>query len=235
MTSEVQRARQLEEAFLGGLEDAQNAYEEIVAAQAWTTLGYDTFAEWWQDRVVPAMRALSMRPTKEVAASVVEQVRQEEAELPPAQRRTQAEMAEMVGGTRDEKAVRPRSAPGVNTHTADLETPATPADPAPDPLPAEVAQQIDERIEARRDVATALVQHAPDPEAAKRQWQLAFLGALRPAFKVPAQFAVDQAAEQIDDECLDELRRAAQQLTDYYERVKAARPAPDNIRHLRAV
>lgn len=108
-------------------------------------------------------------------------------------------------------------------------------EPAADPLPADVAEQIDERIAAKRDVAAALDRYAPDPEAPVRQWRIAFLAALRPAFRVPAQFAVEQAAEQIDDECLDELRRAAEQISDYYSRVKAARPIPDNVRHLRAV
>jgi hypothetical protein len=164
MTSLVQRARQLEEAFLGGLEDAQTAYEEIVATQAWTELGYDSFAEWWTDRVTPTMRALSMRPTREIAASVVQQVRAEEAELPPAQRRTQRELAEMAGVSQGATAVRPRSTPerslsgddlgkptpgrlcdvpghGIGPHAACPETM-----PAADPLPPEIAEQIDRRI-----------------------------------------------------------------------------------------
>ena len=90
-------AEDLEKAFLAGLEDAQAAYEQIVETQAWTDLGFDTFAGWWDERVRPTMRALSMRPTREIQAAVVEQVRAEEAELPPAQQRTQRELAEMVG------------------------------------------------------------------------------------------------------------------------------------------
>lgn len=90
-------AEELEKAFLAGLEDAQAAYEQIVETQAWTELGFDSFVGWWDERVRPTMRALSMRPTREIAAAVVEKVRQEEADLPPAQRRTQQEIAEMVG------------------------------------------------------------------------------------------------------------------------------------------
>jgi hypothetical protein len=90
-------AQELEKAFLAGLEDAQAAYEQIVETQAWTELGFDTFAGWWDQRVQPTMRALSMRPTREIAAAVIEQVRQEEADLPPVQRRTQQELADMVG------------------------------------------------------------------------------------------------------------------------------------------
>lgn len=49
----VQDARRLEENFLGGVGEAQDAYEQIVANEAWTVLGYDTFTEWWSDRVAP--------------------------------------------------------------------------------------------------------------------------------------------------------------------------------------
>lgn len=96
-TLTAEQARGLEARFLTGLEDAQFAYERIVASQAWLTLGFDSFAAWWDERIRPAMHALSMRPTKEIAAAVVEQVRAEEAELPPAWRRTQQELADMVG------------------------------------------------------------------------------------------------------------------------------------------
>jgi hypothetical protein len=160
MTSLVQRARQVEEAFLGGLDDAQNAYEEIVRTQAWTTLGYDTFADWWETRVRPAMRALSMRPTREITASVVEQVRQEEAELPPAQRRTQRELAEMVGQSESaERQRQSRSRPRDMSRDDDLEEVvsrewvgnriaevATEEAKTPDPLPPEIAEQIEQRI-----------------------------------------------------------------------------------------
>lgn len=90
-------ARLLERSFLSRLNEAQDAYEQFVAAKAWKQLGHDTFATWWSEIVQPVMRALSMRPTREIAAAVVDQVRTEEAGLPPAQRRTQREIGEMVG------------------------------------------------------------------------------------------------------------------------------------------
>jgi hypothetical protein len=121
-------AEELEKAFLAGLEDAQAAYEQIVETQAWTDLGFDTFAAWWEERVRPTMRALSMRPTREIAAAVIEQVREEEADLPPAQRRTQRELAEMVGVDQAtvSRAVSPRSAPDADAFPADLD-----GEPAP--------------------------------------------------------------------------------------------------------
>lgn len=90
-------ARQHESAFLENLAGAQDHYEWIVERRAWTDLGFDTFAGWWEGRIQPVMRALSMRPTREIAAKVIEQVRTEEAELPPAQRHTQKQLGEMVG------------------------------------------------------------------------------------------------------------------------------------------
>jgi hypothetical protein len=110
------------------------------------------------------MRALSMRPTREITASVVEQVRQEEAELPPAQRRTQRELAEMAGasewavrGRQDQRqrwsaAVTDLGKPipgrlcdvpghGFGPHAACPETMT-----AADPLPPEIAEQIEQRI-----------------------------------------------------------------------------------------
>lgn len=116
-------AQLLEEAFLGGLEDMQNAYERIVETEAWLSLGFDSFAGWWQQRVMPTMRALSMRPTREIAAAVVDKVREEEAELPPAQRRTQRELADMVGVGKDTvgRLLGTRSAPDASAPQPDLE------------------------------------------------------------------------------------------------------------------
>lgn len=110
-TLTAEQAESLEDAFLGGLDEAQHAYERIVEHEAWTLLGFETFTAWWADRVQPMMRALSMRPTREIAAAVVERVREEEAELPAAQRRTQRELANMVGVHPDTVSGRKRQDP----------------------------------------------------------------------------------------------------------------------------
>jgi hypothetical protein len=143
-------AADLERRFLAGLDDAQTAYEEIVATEAWLDLGHESFTSWWEGTVRPAMRALSMRPTREIAAAVVEKVRQEEADLPPAQRRTQRELADLIGAERSSLANRngSRSAPREESPQADLEPPA-------DPIPPVIAEKIEERIKERA---------APEPE-----------------------------------------------------------------------
>ena len=141
-TLAISEAQRLEDAFLNGLNDAQDAYERIVAAQAWTALGFSTFADWWESRVRPAMTALSMRPTREIAAAVVDRVREEEVGLPAAQRRTQRELAEMVGVDRSALASRDgsRSLPREESRQPDLE------EPSADPLPAPIANEIDRQI-----------------------------------------------------------------------------------------
>lgn len=120
------RARELEQAFLSGLNEAQDAYEQIVAAEAWTQLGYDTFAEWWSGSVQPVMRALSMRPTREIAAAVIDKVRAEEADLPLSQRRTQRELADMAGVPQSSTLIRPRSTNERMRSESDLESPPPP-------------------------------------------------------------------------------------------------------------
>lgn len=140
----VKDAKKLEDSFLGGLNEAQDAYEQIVKTQAWTVLGYDTFTDWWTDRVTPAMRALSMRPTREIAAAVVEQVRTEEAELPSVQRRTQRELAEMVGESPD--AERKRQA---RSRQADMSA-EDDLDSIADPLPDAAKEWIGNRIVQKR-------------------------------------------------------------------------------------
>lgn len=112
-----------EASFLSHLSTAQEDYEWLVRNEAWLALGYDSFAGWWSVRVVPVMNALSMRPTKEISALVLAQVKTEETALPPLQRRTQRELGTLMGGSRDEG--RSRSARGGFPHRADLETAPT--------------------------------------------------------------------------------------------------------------
>lgn len=216
-------AQELETAFLAGLEDAQGAYEQIVETQAWTDLGFDTFAGWWDERVRPTMRALSMRPTREIAAAVVEQVREEEAELPPAQRRTQRELAEMVGVERSALASRDGS------RSVQREE-SRPADLAPQSSPL-----VEAMTAAVQEVADAIDRHLPaDPDEPHREWRRAFLSALGVGRRA-MQFDIDAVADRADDECLDELRRLSADITSYTTRVVARRPALDNVRHLRAI
>ena len=143
-------AEQLETEFLSKLEAAGAAYEAFTVGRGWVALGYDSFAEWWGERVMPRFRALEVKPTRALAARVIDQVRDEEQALPPLQRRTQEELGELVGGGRD--AVRDRSERstlGGNPHGSDLvgENRST-MESVDDPLSPEIGEAIDRRIEA---------------------------------------------------------------------------------------
>lgn len=121
--TDIAEVRRREVSFLANLGGAQDDFEWLIDREAWLDLGHDSFAAWWDTRVQPMMRALSMRPTREVAATVVERVREEEAALPPAQRRTQRELADMVGMERSTLANRngSRSARRDESHVSDLD------------------------------------------------------------------------------------------------------------------
>lgn len=93
-------ARGLEDRFLSAFEIAQHAYEDIVASKAWEALGYDTFTEWWTAKVVPKMRALDMRPMKEVAKDAVNRIVDDQETLPKTQRLLQREVGELTGLSR---------------------------------------------------------------------------------------------------------------------------------------
>lgn len=125
--AEVERkeAEVRESAFLGALGEAQSHFRWLVDHQGWRLLGWDSFAAWWDGRVRPVMLALDARPTREIAAKVIEMVRAEEADLPAAQRRTQRELGELVGVSGDTAArwTGSRSAPDADAPPSDLATP----------------------------------------------------------------------------------------------------------------
>jgi protein gp37 len=157
-------AHDLEAAFLGGLDQAQDAYERIMATQAWTQLGHDSYADWWRVRVVPTMRALSMKPTREIAAAGIEQVRREDEERPAAQRHTQREIGEMFGLS---EATTGRIS-GSRSSGASIDAVPDLVERAEDPLPQPIAEQIDRRIAEKTapragPVMLTLRTHVGDP------------------------------------------------------------------------
>lgn len=116
----IERAKQLETQFLTALNDAQDAYEQIIMHRAWLDLGFDTFGEWWRARVMPIMHSLQMRPTKEITQRGIEQVKEEEKDLPKAQKTTQREMGEMFRVDQKTVSNRTRSTFEENSSGADL-------------------------------------------------------------------------------------------------------------------
>jgi hypothetical protein len=229
----VREAVRREASFLGNLAGAQDDYEWIVEREAWTDLGHETFADWWQARVQPTMRALSMRPTRALADKVVQRVRADEAELPPAQRRTQQQLADLAGVHPDTISGRKRQDPqqAEVPPTDDLDGPEPTVDqdsaePAPEfvpspngPVPAGFAATLD--------------RFAPDPNP-HAEWRLGFLKRVHAVHAVMRSKPED-VAEMADERCLDELIRCADAFTDYRLAVVRARALPDNVTQLRRV
>lgn len=196
MTDREDAARH-EESFLGNLAGAQDEYDWLVENEAWSALGWDSFGNWWEGRVRPVMRALSMRPTREIAAKVVEQVRAEERALPPAQRRTQRELAAMVGVDRSGFANRDgsRSVPRENAPRPDLE-----AIPAPD---------LRAYVEA-------------DPGIQAVQYRQRFFDALD-RFATVVDFDPDRVAQLAEPHEVELLMHRAASLTAFADKVSRAR------------
>jgi len=165
-TTEAQ-ARHHEDAFLRDLSGAQDHYEWIVEHQAWRELGHDSYADWWESKVAPIMRALSMRPTREIANDVLERVQAEEAELPKAQRRTQRQLAEMTGVSQ-RTVSRSRSLPEPNGSNVDL---APVRSPIPDPE-SEAVVSRQQRLEQQRAwTQERTAAERAEREAEEAQWR----------------------------------------------------------------
>src|SRR5258706_16211402 len=88
-------AQKREQSFLNNLAAAQEDFEWIIDHSAWLTLGYDSFAEWWRIRIVPVMKALQMKPTRDIVEMGVHQVQKDDLLLPKSQRHFQREIGEM--------------------------------------------------------------------------------------------------------------------------------------------
>lgn len=120
---DVQEKRHRLARFKQTISTANDDYNWIIANEAWTADGHETYADWWMSEIHPIMTTLSMRPTREIVAAGIEQVRREEADLPPAYRRTQREIGDMFGVSDDTvaRAVGARSPQPANAAGGDLE------------------------------------------------------------------------------------------------------------------
>ncbi len=107
-----------ESSFLRAVASAEEDLAWIVQRTAWTLLGFETFTAWWEARV-PA--GLGWRPAREIAIVVLAQLRADQEALPKAQRRTNKQLAALVGLSETSiRRVAPRSLPAPNGAGADL-------------------------------------------------------------------------------------------------------------------
>jgi hypothetical protein len=109
-------------------------------------LGFETFAAWWEARVQPIMRALSMRPSKDLALEAADRIRDEETLLPPAQRRREQEIADLVGATRDELRDRTgrSTSKGIPPKNDLASAPTDPLNDIPDEAKAAIKARLDQ-------------------------------------------------------------------------------------------
>lgn len=115
----VSEAQQLEDSFLRGLGNAQDAFEQMLVTSAWLQLGYVSFVDWWTQRVAPVLKTLAARPQPQVQERVIKQIAAEEAALPKAQRHSTRAIAELVGVSHMQVS---RSLSGTNVSDKDLAT-----------------------------------------------------------------------------------------------------------------
>lgn len=117
-------ARRREKSFLSNLANALGDYQWLVRNEGWRSLGFDSLGAWYTSRVEQPMRALGARPNPEVGIDMALRIYEEETELPPAQRRSMADLATIAGvSERKFRRLVSRSAPAANDRVTDLGNP----------------------------------------------------------------------------------------------------------------
>lgn len=237
-------ARTLTEAIRGRVVDLLPLITQAYERRADRALGYDSWSAYCAEELSGLRLPLADRP------AMVAELRQTGmstraigAALGVGKSTVDRDLATVPGGTVEPTRItsldgreRPATMParqdvadttlkGVDAHVS---TPAvTAVVDAPD---------VDLQLAAKAAVAEAMARHLPpDPDAAHHEWRINFLGAIRPATKLMAGFTVDSVVRHADEECVEELGRLAREISSYYDRVRSARPVPNNVRHLRAV
>lgn len=151
----AEEARQREERMLASLGTARDDFEWIAANRGWLLLGHSTCMEWWRDRIQPAADGLMLRPAPDVAKRVIGLIQQEQAELPPAQRSSKKELAQVVGASdwvsrgrrQDPSKRRPAAGNDLDGPTVIDLQPSSVTDEKPlDPEPADIAAALTQAI-----------------------------------------------------------------------------------------
>lgn len=114
----VSEAVRREISFLRNVGGAGDDLEWILFNQAWTELGFERIGDWWQQRVLPVLVNLDLRPSPALADRVIAAISADEAALPKAQRRTQREIASIA---RTNQSRVSRSRPDSPESESDLE------------------------------------------------------------------------------------------------------------------
>lgn len=135
-----------EASFLRNITGAGDDLEWILLNQAWTQIGFERVGDWWEQRVLPVLDKLDLRPSASLAERVIAAIEADEQVLPKAQRRTQREIASiaktsqsrvsrLLADSRESRSDLDKTSgavPPANTKTA-AGAPTTPADGADTP------------------------------------------------------------------------------------------------------
>lgn len=117
-----------EGSFLRNVTGAGDDLEWILLNQAWTQLGFERVGDWWEQRVLPVLEKLDLRPSVSLAERVIAAIQADEQVLPKVQRRTQREIASIAKTSQSKVS---RSLPNARESGSDLEeaSAAGPVDP----------------------------------------------------------------------------------------------------------
>ena len=93
---ELQEAGRREASFLKNITGAQDDLEWILTNRAWTQLGFERVAEWWDAKVGPVLDGLDLKPSTAMVERVIHAIVADESDLAKVQRRTQREIASIA-------------------------------------------------------------------------------------------------------------------------------------------
>lgn len=152
----ISEAARREGSFLRNIVGAGDDLEWILFNQAWTELGFERIGDWWEQRVLPVLVKLDLRPSALLAERVIAAISADEAGLPKVQRRTQREIAAIA---RTSQSKISRSRPDAPESGSDLENPA--AEGKGSPLVDAVRGEIED-VAANQAAAEAASRPADD-------------------------------------------------------------------------
>jgi hypothetical protein len=131
---EMQEASRREQSFLKNITGAQDDLEWILTNRAWTQLGFERVAEWWDARVGPTLDGLDLKPSQAMVERVIRTIAADEEELPKVQRRTQREIASIARTSQSKVS---RSLADAPSSTSDLENDSGDVGPSLPDVPGE--------------------------------------------------------------------------------------------------
>jgi hypothetical protein len=157
-TSEAGRR---EASFLRNIAGAGDDLEWILFNQAWTQLDFERVGDWWEQRVLPVLEKLDLRPSASLAERVIAAIEADEQVLPKTQRRTQREIASIAKTSQSRVS---RLLADSRASGSDLGGATGADDPQPEPAPADIPDALRTAIEnTAASIGAGIAAPAADP------------------------------------------------------------------------